>query len=221
MNGRRNVDLEKLFSEMELFADENHVPIIRSGELQCFTDAVKAQRPRRILEIGTAIGYSAMKILQNSPEGAELITLELEDNRADIAQKYIDRSPYKGKIHIIRGDAGEILKNIVDNPIYKDVFGDNGIDLVFIDAAKGHYMDYLEGVLPLLSNSASILSDNVLFRGMVMSDERPPHRYRTIVVRLREYIRRLQELEGFQTHIYEEGDGLAVSVRHEKGDSDG
>ena len=215
------MDLEKLFSEMELYAENQHVPIIRSGELKCFTDAVKAQKPRRILEIGTAIGYSAMKILQNSPDGAELVSLELDESRADTAQKYIDKSPFRDKIHIIRGDAGEVLKDIKNNPVYKAAFGQQGIDLVFIDAAKGHYMDYLDGVLPLLSDSASILSDNVLFRGIVLSDEKPPHRYRTIVVRLREYIRRLQELKGFQTKIYEDGDGLAVSIRREKGDNDG
>lgn len=215
------MDLEKLFSKMELYAEEQHVPIIRSKELKCFTDAVKAQKPLRILEIGTAIGYSAMKILQNSPEGAELISLELDEIRAKTAQKYIDKSPFKDKIHIIQGDAGEILKDIRYNTIYRAVFSDKGIDLVFIDAAKGHYMDYLDGVLPLLSESATILSDNVLFRGMVLSDEKPPHRYRTIVVRLREYIKRLQEMDEFQTHIYEDGDGLAVSVRREKGDSNG
>ncbi len=215
------MELEKLFSEMESYADREYVPIIRQGELKCFTKAVKAQKPLRILEIGTAIGYSAMKILQNSPEGAELISLELDEKRADTAQKYVDRSPFKDKIHIIRGDAGEILKDIQNNPVYKTVFGNKGIDLVFIDAAKGHYMDYLEGVLPLLSDSASILSDNVLFRGMVLSEEKPPHRYRTIVVRLREYIKRLQEMDEFETRIYEDGDGLAVSVRREKGDSYG
>ena len=104
------------------------------------------------------------------------------------AQTFIDKSIYKENIHIILGDAGINIQKL--NPEEK-------FDMIFIDAAKGQYPDYLNKVMPLLSEQGIILADNVLFRGYVMSEEKPPRRYKTIVKRLREYISLVSDKEKF------------------------
>lgn len=192
---------ENLLREMEAYASREHVPILSEGGRQIFIQTVQAKRPHRILEIGTAIGYSALLLLENADEGASLTTLELDEQRADVASHYIGRAGYASQVQLCRGDAAKILEDL-----------QGGYDLVFMDAAKGQYPDYLRKVLPLLAEDAVIIADNVLFRGYVRSSEKPPRRYKTIVKRLQEYIR-MVEAPAFITEIYEDGDGIAVSKR--------
>ena len=188
---------------MEEFAELNHVPIIKEAERKIFKDIIAKYKPKRILEIGTAIGYSAL-LMANCGEGIKIKTLELSTERAEIAQSFIDKSPYKDDIEIVIGDAGESLLSLDKEEIF---------DMVFIDAAKGQYLDYLQKVLPHLTKDGVIISDNVLFRGYVLSTEKPPRRYKTIVKRLREYLQIIEDKDKFLTTIYENGDGLAVSQR--------
>lgn len=194
--------MEDLFREMEIYAEENHVPIIRAAARDVFLQAVKEAAPRRILEIGTAIGYSALLMADALPELESITTLELSEDRAALAQGYIDRSPYRKKIDILTGDAGELLNSL-----------DKKYDLVFIDAAKGQYPDYWRKIQPLLTDRAAVLADNVLFRGYVLGTEPVPRRFRTIAKRLREYLALVEETTGFSTEILPDGDGLAVSRR--------
>lgn len=195
--------MDYLFKEMEEFAELNHVPIIKEAEREIFKDIIAKYKPKRILEIGTAIGYSAL-LMANCGEGIKIKTLELSTERAEIAQSFIDKSPYKDDIEIVIGDAGENLLSLDKEEIF---------DMVFIDAAKGQYLDYLQKVLPHLTKDGVIISDNVLFRGYVLSTEKPPRRYKTIVKRLREYLQIIEDKDKFLTTIYENGDGLAVSQR--------
>ena len=165
---------------------------------------IKKYKPQRVLEIGTAIGYSALLTTYYGAENAKIISLELDEERAKQAQDFINQSAYREQIKIILGDAAKNIEKLDKN--YK-------FDMVFIDAAKGQYPDYLQKVLPLLADDGIILADNVLFRGYVMSEEKPPRRYKTIVKRLREYIAMVSDTDKFTTEIFENGDGLALTKR--------
>ena len=195
-------DLDELLAEMRAFGEAVHVPIINSRGLGVLLQAVEEQRPHRVLEIGTAIGYSALYIASKSAEDVEITSLELSEERAEIAQGYIDRSPFKDKIESRVGDAGEALTKLSGK-----------YDFVFIDAAKGQYPDYFRKIQEHLTSNAVIVADNVLFRGYVMGTVEAPRRFKTIVKRLREYIDMVSENAGYVTKIYENGDGLAVSKR--------
>lgn len=198
----KNKSLAGLLAEMKAYGEKNHVPIININGLKVLVETVRAARPRKVLEIGTAIGYSTLYIAANSAEDVRITTLELSRERAAEAEAFIARSPYKDNIRIMVGDAGENLLQLQDK-----------FDLVFIDAAKGQYPDYLRKVYPMLGDNAVIIADNVLFRGYVRGGVETPRRFRTIVKRLREYIGLVEENQEFQTQIFENGDGLAVSWR--------
>lgn len=193
---------EDLIAEMEEYGRSNHVPIINEKGMPVLLEVVRQKRPHRVLEIGTAIGYSALLIAHNSAEDVEIDTLELSQERAATARAYIDRSVYKDRIRIHIGDAGENILKLSGK-----------YDFVFIDAAKGQYPDYFHKVYPLLTEDAMVLADNVLFRGYVRGDVEYPRRFKTIVKRLREYISLVSDNDEFETVIREDGDGLAVSQR--------
>ena len=195
--------MDCLFKEMEIFAEENHVPIIKEAERAIFRGMMAKYQPKHILEIGTAIGYSAL-LMAHCGQGAKIKTLELSEERARTAQSFIDRSPYKDDIEIVVGDAGETLLSLATTEMF---------DMVFIDAAKGQYPNYLQKILPHLNAGGVIVTDNVLFRGYVLGTGKPPRRYKTIVKRLREYLQIINDEKIFKTMIYEDGDGLAVSQK--------
>ena len=193
-------ELSDLLREMEAFAAAEHVPIINAQGRRAFVQVVTEVQPQRILEIGTAIGYSALLMLSHTQAGAAVTTLELSAERYREARAYLARSSYAAQVTQLRGNAGELLTQLK-----------GPYDFVFIDAAKGQYPDYLHKVLPLLTPEATIVADNVLFRGYVRSQEKPPRRYKTIVQRLRRYIAEVEALPNATTEILERGDGLAVT----------
>lgn len=196
------MELTKLLQEMEAFAEAEHVPILNSKARELFCTTVKEAQPRRLLEIGTAIGYSALLALSNTAADARLVTLELSEDRAKLARKYWSDSPYEEQITLLQGDAGEILSELT-----------GPFDFVFIDAAKGQYPDYWRKLQPLLAADAVVVADNVLFRGYVRGEKEAPRRFRTITKRLREYIALVEADNRFVTEIHADGDGLAVSKR--------
>ena len=189
---------------MEDFAALHHVPIINERGRQAFLQVVQEAKPHRVLEIGTAIGYSSLLMAQHGAADIDITTLELSDERIKTAQGYIDRSAYADRIHIMGGDAAENLLKL-------QMTGQK-FDFVFIDAAKGQYVDYFHKIQPMLANKAVILADNVLFRGYVKGDVPTPRRFKTIVKRLREYIELVSQ-PPYVTEILENGDGLAVTRR--------
>ena len=196
--------MEELLREMEAFAALHHVPIINERGRQAFLQVVQEAKPHRVLEIGTAIGYSSLLMAQNGAADIDITTLELSDERIKTAQGYIDRSAYADRIHIMGGDAAE---NLLKLQLTGQKF-----DFVFIDAAKGQYVDYFHKIQPMLADKAVILADNVLFRGYVKGDVPTPRRFKTIVKRLREYIGLVSQ-PPYVTEILENGDGLAVTRR--------
>ncbi|MBO6205135.1 MAG: O-methyltransferase [Selenomonas sp.] len=196
--------MEELLREMEDYAALHHVPIINERGRQAFLQIVQEARPHRVLEIGTAIGYSSLLMAQNGAADIDITTLELSDERIKTAQGYIDRSAYAGRIHIMGGDAAE---NLLKLQLTGQKF-----DFIFIDAAKGQYVDYFHKIQPMLTENAVILADNVLFRGYVKGDVPTPRRFKTIIKRLREYIELVSQ-PPYVTEILENGDGLAVTRR--------
>ncbi|WP_233541669.1 O-methyltransferase [Mitsuokella sp. AF33-22] len=198
--------IEALLREMESYAAAHHVPIINERGRQAFLAVVQEERPRRILEIGTAIGYSTLLLLLHGAADARVTTLELGEERTELARSFWARAGVSDRITLLTGDAGRILAELPGKLAAP-------YDFVFIDAAKGQYVDYFEKIQPLLAPHCTVLADNVLFRGYVLGEEKAPRRYRTIVKRLRAYIELVNHTPGFVTEILERGDGLAVTRR--------
>ena len=193
-------DMLVLFKEIEAYADENSIPIINKVSSQFLIDIVKKEAPHSILEIGTAVGYSALLMAHHMPKDSKIITIEQDANRIDTAYNFITRAGRIEQIQLIDGDASEMLTQL-----------EGPFDMVFIDAAKGQYLDYLQKIIDKLSIGAVIIADNVLFRGMVKSEQPTLKRYRTIVKRLREYLDFVSHDPRFSTTIHNEGDGVAIS----------
>lgn len=198
--------IELLMQEMAEYARDYHVPIIGQAGAALLKEVVRQKQPLFVLEIGTAIGYSAIFIAAHAP-AARVITIEQDIERIMVAQKFITRAGLETRISILAGDAGEVLPAI-----------EGRFDLVFIDAAKGQYFDYLTKVMGKLTAGGVIIADNVLFRGMVEGKVEVPRRYRTIVKRLRQYLDFVTQDPRFETRVYHDGDGLAIT--NYKGDVD-
>ena len=156
-------------------------------------------KPKKILEIGTAVGYSAICFSQYLQEGGIIDTIERDEERAIQARMNIQRVGVQEKINIYYGDAVEILPTLT-----------NKYDVVFIDAAKGKYPFFLKEALRMINNNGIILADNILYKGYVMSDYNK-HKQRTAVRNLREYIKEVTENPNIKTEILDVGDGLAIS----------
>ncbi len=199
-------NIENLLVEMESYARENQVPILTAAARPVFLRALQESRPRRILELGTAIGYSGLLALRESP-GAELVTIERDPETAERAKHYLTRAggDYADRTTVLTGPAEMLLPELTGT-----------YDFVFIDAAKSRYPDFWLAVQPLLAQRAVVAADNVLFRGLVEGEkyeEWPKHSYRTMVLQLREYLRLVRSASGFRTEVFPEGDGMAVSRR--------
>lgn len=188
------VELEKI----KVKALENHIPIIMDDTLEVVGDLLNKIKPKFILEIGTAVGYSAMCFSKYISEGGYIDTIEREHERVEEAKKNIELVGILDKINIIEGDAVEILPTI--NKKY---------DVVFIDAAKGKYPIFLKEALRLINKNGYIIADNVLYKGYVMSDYNK-HKQRTAVRNLREFIAEITKNPTLETKILEVGDGLAI-----------
>lgn len=193
--------LPSLLDEMRRYAIEHDVPIVRRESEALLTELVQNNQPRRLLEIGTAIGYSTLLLASAMPADASLVSLELDTVRADAAKANIETAQFARQVTVLVGDALEVIPRL-----------DGCFDFVFIDGAKGQYLNCLKLLLPKLTPGATIVADNVLFRGMVMSPEEPPRRYRTLVRRLRDYLSFVSDSKSFITTVLPEGDGVAISV---------
>ena len=180
---------------------EEHIPIIMDDTLEVVDKILKELKPKKILEIGTAVGYSAICFSEYLEEDGIIDTIERDEERAKQAKENITKVEVEDKINILEGDAVEILPTL--NEKY---------DMVFIDAAKGKYPFFLKEALRMLSENGIILADNILYKGYVMSDYNK-HKQRTAVRNLREYIHDVTENPNLETEILEVGDGLAITKR--------
>lgn len=190
-----------IVEEIKNKALEEHIPIIMDDTLEIIANILKTNKPKRILEIGTAVGYSAICFSEYLEKDGIIDTIERDDERIKQANDNIKRLGLENQIHIHGGDAVEILPTLTEK-----------YDVIFIDAAKGKYPFFLKESDRLLNSQGIIFADNILYKGYVMSDYNK-HKQRTAVRNLREYIKEVTENPNYETEILEVGDGLAISKR--------
>lgn len=187
--------------EKEAIADE--VPIIRKEMGNLLKVLLQLVQPERILEVGTAVGYSSILMSENMPENCKITTIENYDKRIPVAKNNFKRAGKEDVITLIEGDALEVLKTL-----------EGPYDFIFMDAAKGQYINYLPDVKRVLRKGGLLISDNILQEGeIVESRYAVTRRNRTIHTRIREYVYELTHSEDFVTSIVPIGDGITLSVK--------
>lgn len=194
--------------ELEKEAKKNKVPIIKKETQGLIRFLLKIQKPRHILEVGTAIGFSALFMSEYSPKDCKITTIEKVPIRLEEARKNLnqDRFPYRDKISLKEGEAEEILKGLVD---IKEKY-----DLIFLDAAKAQYMNFLPMLMDLLDKEGLLITDNVLQDGTVVNSRYGiVRRDRTIHTRMREYLYAITHMDELETVILALGDGVSLSYR--------
>ncbi len=195
----------EILEVIEREALDSYVPIIRK-EMQSFLKLLLSiQKPMRVLEVGTAVGFSALLMSEYLPDGATITTIENYDKRIPIARKNFERAGKEHMITLLEGDAQEVLKTL-----------EGEYDFIFMDAAKGQYIHFLPDVLRLLRAGGLLVSDNVMQEGTIIESRfGVERRDRTIHARMREYLYVLKHHEELITSIVPLGDGVALSVKKE------
>ena len=191
-----------LLLEMEEYAKEHSVPISQPESIRFLEIIIKIANAKRILEVGSAIGYSAIRMSRAA--GGEVTTIELSEEMALVCEENIKKAGLSDKITLIKGDAREVLPKISGE-----------YDLIFVDAAKGQYAEFFKESQRLLRKGGILVSDNVLYKGMTATDELLIHRKITLVRRLRSYLDMLKGNKEFSTAIIPIGDGVALSFKEE------
>lgn len=193
----------EILETIEKEALDAYVPIIRK-EMQSFLKVLLAiKRPKRILEVGTAVGFSAILMSEYAPEDCEITTIENYEKRIPIALENFRRAKKEDRITLLEGDALEILKKL-----------EGSYDFIFVDAAKGQYIYYMPEVIRLLSKDGVLISDNVLQEGdIIESRYAVERRNRTIHSRMREYLYELKHHRLLETSVIPLGDGVALSTK--------
>ncbi|GAB1762461.1 O-methyltransferase [Priestia megaterium] len=196
---------QELIEEMEAYAKEHHVPIMELIGVETLLQILRLHQPKHILEIGTAIAYSSIRITHALPE-ARVVTVERNEERYQKAQEFIERAGKQDKIVSLFGDALELRDEIERHGPY---------DAVFIDAAKGQYQRFFEHYEPMLSSKGMIISDNVLFKGHVATDlaEVETRRRRSLIKKIQAYNTWLMNHPDYYTTILPIGDGIAISIK--------
>ncbi len=189
--------------ELEAYARENRIPVIRPGMQSLLKVLLAASKPKRILEVGTAVGFSALLMASVTDPDCRIVTIENYEKRIQEARKQFARAGMEERITLLAGDAGELL------PAMEDSF-----DFIFMDAAKGQYIHFLKDALRLLKTGGLLVSDNVLQEGeLIESHYAVERRNRTIYKRMREYLYVLKHTEGLTTAVLPVGDGAALTVK--------
>lgn len=193
----------EILETIEQEALKAYVPIIRKETQSFLKVMLQMKRPVRILEVGAAVGFSAILMSEYAPEGAQITTIENYEKRIPVARDNFRRAGKEGQITLIEGDAMEVLRTL-----------DGPYDFVFMDAAKGQYIAYLPEVLRILQTGGVLVSDNVLQDGDIIESRfAVERRDRTIHSRMREYLYTLKHHPQLESCIIPLGDGVAVSVK--------
>ncbi len=188
----------ELLEEIERYGRKNKIPILLDDSLEYINNLLSKIKPKRILEIGTAIGFSAINFSKYLTEGGRIDTIEIESLRVEQALENIEKVGVSDKIRVMEGDALNILPYL--NELY---------DVVFIDAAKGKYNEFFEHALRLCKKGGYIIADNVLYKGMVQSDYNK-HKQRTAVNKLRIFISSVLSNNKLDSNLLDIGDGLMI-----------
>ncbi len=190
--------------EMEEFARNNHIPIMELVSIESFLQLLRLQNPDSILEIGSAIGYSAIRMATALPN-TKITTIEKDENRAELARTYIEKNELTKRIQLLSGDALEIDLLSLASTKYQ---------AIFIDAAKGQYQRFFDKYAPLVPSGGVIYCDNMLMRGFTeieLSDV--PRRKRTMVRNLQSFTKWLMNHEEYITTFLPIGDGITISIK--------
>ena len=189
----------ELLKDIEKYGRENKIPILLDESLDFITAKLDEIKPHRVLEIGTAIGFSAINFSKYLAEGGRIDTIEIESLRVEQALENIKMVGVEDKIRVMEGDALDIL------PYLNEKY-----DVIFIDASKGKYNEFFEHALRLVKVGGWIIADNVLYKGMVMSDYNK-HKQRTAVNKIRAFIDSVMSNDRLESELFDIGDGLTVS----------
>ena len=187
--------------ELRTFAEEKHVPIIQKDTEGLLRALLKLKKPAIVLEIGTAVGYSSCVFADCC--GCRITTVEADENMADIAETNIAELGFGDEIKVLRGDARQVLEGLQGEKF----------DVAFIDAAKSHYREFWDLIIPLMNRDGLIICDNILMKGMTASDEFDTRgRYKTSIRKMREFVQYINNLDYADTTVLPVGDGVSVSV---------
>lgn len=190
-------------NQIEKEARAEAVPIVRTQTQNLLRFLMAAHRPRNILEVGTAVGFSALLMSECAPEGCRITTIEKYEKRIPVARENFRRAGKEDAITLLEGDAAEILRTL-----------DDTYDFIFMDAAKGQYLHFLPDAVRLLGEGGLLVSDNVLQDGDVLESRfAVTRRNRTIHARMRDYLYELTHHELLETVILPVGDGVSLSTR--------
>ncbi|MFG6148431.1 O-methyltransferase [Halobacillus sp. B23F22_1] len=195
--------VSKEIKDLEIYAAKHKIPIMEPLGIDFLMQLIRIHKPRKILEIGTAIGYSALRMLE-AYQKAEIITIERDSVRYEEAKKNFNTFDKEKQIHLIHGDALDVKDEVVNSGLF---------DLIFIDAAKGKYEEFFNLYAPLLKDSGIIVSDNVLFKGAVAHPEEAPERLQKLACKVRTFNQLLKDNNYYHTSIVPIGDGVAITVK--------
>lgn len=198
-------DREGVLKEIEVFAREHGVPIVQPEAGKFLEFMVSMKKPLRILELGTAIGFSAILMYEAAGTNPDIVTIERDSRMVELAKINLEKFNLSNKITIKEGDCLEVLETL-----------EEPFDLIFMDAGKGHYNHFLPHCLRLLKEDGVIVADNVLFRGMVATNDLVKRRRITIVKRMRTYLEMVSNDDDLVTSVIPMGDGIAVTTRRNK-----
>jgi len=190
----------EVLEEVKRKALEEHIPIIMDETLEVIREYLEKEKPKRILEIGTAVGYSSSQFVRIAGEQVQIDTIELDEERAHMAIQNIKNIGLENNIHVMIGNAVEILPTLT-----------GPYDVVFIDANKGKYPVFLQEAIRMSHPGTIIFADNVLYKGYVLGDYNK-HKQRSAVKHLREYLAETISNELLDTQVSTVGDGLAISI---------
>ncbi|WP_019415523.1 O-methyltransferase [Paenisporosarcina sp. TG20] len=194
----------EFLSNMEKFAMEQHIPIMGIVGIEALLQFLRLQQPKSILEIGSAIGYSAIRMAFTLPESM-VTTIERDDARVLLAANYLEQAEMSDRIQIVHGDALEIDFTTFTHQHY---------DALFIDAAKGQYQRFFDKYSPLVPSGGVIYCDNMLMHGFTEMDAQDvPRRKRTMVRNLQQFTKWLMSHDEYETTFLPIGDGITISIK--------
>ena len=191
-----------ILKELEEYAEQNSVPIVQPETAKFLETMMCIKRPARILEVGCAIGYSAILMSQYLADGGSITTLEWDAKTCEIARANIEKAGLSDKIKVVLGDAKDIVPSLTGE-----------YDVIFLDGPKAHYIYMLNDCIRLLKKGGMLISDNILYKGMIADDEHVIRRKITIVKRLRRFISAQMQRDELETVILPLGDGVTVAVK--------
>ncbi len=188
--------------ELREFAESRNVPIILKDTEKLLKVVMKLKEPARVLEIGTAVGYSSCVFADCC--GCRVLTIESDEESARAARTNIENLGFDSLVEVVQGDAREILAEMDETEIF---------DILFIDAAKSHYREFWDLAMPFMKDESMVICDNVLMKGMTASDEYDERgRYKTSINRMRDFIQYINGLDYADTAVLPVGDGMSISL---------